>query len=263
MIMCKIIAFSNHKGGVGKTTSTINIGASLAQTYKVLLLDLDPQANLTQSLVKDKDLENISSIYDYIKEFRLRSDDTLNLSINPLCIKSNLYVIPATLDLTAAEIEICAETGRERIINEILSEIKKDYDYILIDCPPSLGILTINALSAADLVVIPTTAEYLPMRGLAKLTEVVKKIKSRINNKLDIGCVFLTKFDSRKILNREILEKLKQYFGNKLMETKISVGIVLAEAPSQKKDIFSYNEASKAAKEYDSLTQEILEKVLK
>lgn len=258
--MCKIIAVSNHKGGVGKTTSTINIGASLAKKYKVLLLDLDPQANLTQSLVEAKMAEGIPTIYDYIKVFR--NGDNEKLNIQPVRIKPNLFVIPSTLDLTAAEVEISSETGREQIIGEILSEVKNEFDYILIDCPPSLGILTINALSTADRIIIPMTAEYLPMRGLAKLTEVVKKIKSRINGKLEIGCVFLTKYDQRKILNREILNKVQEYFKSKLMETTISTCIALAEAPSQKMDIFRYSSISKSAKEYDLLTKEILEKVL-
>ena len=179
-----IYAISNHKGGVGKTTSTINIGAALAnKKKKVLLIDLDPQANLTQSLgIKESEI----TIYDNLKGEQL---------ISPIEYKSNLYVLPSSLDLSAAEIELSSEPGREYILKEILVRLKDKYDYILIDCPPSLGLLTINALTAADFVIIPMQAEFLPLRGLAKLNEVIEKIKARLNPNLEIGCVFLTQFD--------------------------------------------------------------------
>lgn len=249
--MGKIIAVSNHKGGVGKTTSTINIGAALANKgFKILLVDLDPQANLTQSL----NLENNElTMYDYIKN---------DIVVAPIEIREYLHAIPSSLDLSAAEIEISAEPGREFIVKEILSKITNRYDYIFIDCPPSLSVLTINAFTTANTVIIPMHAEYLPMRGLAKLTEVIQKIHARLNTSLQIGCVFLTKFDKRKILNRDIAESIKKFFGDKLLETHISTSIALAEAPSQGKDIFMYNSKSKSAKEYEKLTEEILSKVL-
>ena len=219
-----IYAVSNHKGGVGKTTSTINIGAALAaKKKKVLLVDLDPQANLTQSLGINK-VE--ITIYDNLRGEKL---------ISPIEYKSNLYVLPSSL------------------------KIKDKYDYILIDCPPSLGLLTINALTAADFVIIPMQAEYLPLRGLAKLTEVINKIQARLNINLKIGCVFLTQYDSRKILNRDVADSVQEFFGNKFLKNKISSNVALAEAPSQGKDIFSYNKNCKGAEDYFILVEEIIE----
>jgi len=243
-----IYAVSNHKGGVGKTTSAINIGAALATRKKrVLLIDLDPQANLTQSLgIKDSQL----TIYDNLKGEKL---------ISPIEYKNNLYVLPSSLDLSAAEIELSSEPGREYILKEFLSKLDNKYDYILIDCPPSLGLLTINALTAANFVIIPMQAEYLPLRGLAKLNEVINKIKTRLNTGLEIGCVFLTQYDARKILNRDVAESVSEFFGKKFLKNKISNNVTLAEAPSQGKDIFSYNRNCKGAEDYMSLTQEILD----
>jgi len=243
-----IYAVSNHKGGVGKTTSTINIGAALASRKKrVLLIDLDPQANLTQSLgIKDNQI----TIYDNLKGEKL---------ISPIEYKSNLYVLPSSLDLSAAEIELSSEPGREYILKEFLSKLDNKYDYILIDCPPSLGLLTINALTAADFVIIPMQAEYLPLRGLAKLNEVINKIQKRLNTELEIGCVFLTQYDARKILNRDVAESVSEFFGRKFLKNKISNNIALAEAPSQGKDVFSYNRNCKGAEDYMSLTQEVLD----
>ena len=247
--MAKIFSVSNHKGGVGKTTSTVNIGAALAlKGKKVLLVDLDPQANLTQSLgVKNTTL----TIYDYLKG---------QTAICTTEVKKNLYVIPSSLDLSAAEIELSSEPGREYLLKDILSSIQKNFDYILIDCPPSLGLLTINALTASDSVIIPLQAEFLPLKGLAKLKEVIEKIKKRLNPNLEIGCVFLTQYDTRKILNRDIAESVKSFFGEKLLDTKISNNVALAEAPSQGKDIFMYNRASKGAADYKDLCNELYEK---
>jgi chromosome partitioning protein len=243
-----IYAVSNHKGGVGKTTSTINIGAALAaKKKKVLLVDLDPQANLTQSLGINK---AEITIYDNLRGEKL---------VSPIECKSNLYVLPSSLDLSAAEIELSSEPGREYILKEFLLKLKDKYDYILIDCPPSLGLLTINALTAADFVIIPMQAEYLPLRGLAKLTEVINKIQARLNTALQIGCVFLTQYDSRKILNRDVADSVEQYFGNKFLKSKISSNIALAEAPSQGKDIFSYNRNCKGAEDYSILVDEIIQ----
>jgi len=243
-----IYAISNHKGGVGKTTSTINIGAALAaKKKKVLLVDLDPQANLTQSLGINK---AEITIYDNLKGEKL---------ISPVECKSNLYVLPSSLDLSAAEIELSAEPGREYILKEFLSKLKDRYEYILIDCQPSHGLLTINALTASDFVIIPMQAEYLPLRGLAKLTEVINKIQARLNVDLKIGCVFLTQYDSRKILNRDVADSVEEFFGNKFLKSKISSNIALAEAPSQGKDIFSYNKNCKGAEDYAVLVNEILQ----
>ncbi|HJD59405.1 MAG TPA: ParA family protein [Rickettsia endosymbiont of Omalisus fontisbellaquei] len=245
----KIYAVSNHKGGVGKTTSTINIGASLAnKKKKVLLVDLDPQSNLTQSLgIKNVEI----GIYE-----NLRGGKILNIIEH----KNNLSILPSSLDLSAAEVELSAEPGREYILKDILSKLKNKFDYILIDCPPSLGLLTINALTAADYILIPMQAEYLPLRGLAKLSEVIDKIRNRLNNNLQIGCVFFTQYDARKILNRDIAESVAGFFGEKLLNSKISNNIALAEAPSQGKDIFTYSKSCKGATDYHELCNELIEK---
>jgi len=244
-----IFAISNHKGGVGKTTSTVNIGAGFAlKGKKVLLIDLDPQANLTQSLgIKNPEI----SIYD-----NLRGEK----NIIPIEVKKNLYVLPSSLDLSAAEIELNAEPGREYILRDIISKIKDRFDYILIDCPPSLGLLTINALTASNHVIIPLQAEFLPLKGPVKLNDVIEKIKNRLNPALNIIAVFLTQYDHRKVLNRDVSEMIKDFYGDKMLESKISSNIALAEAPSQGKDIFLYNKNCKGATDYKQLCEELLEK---
>ena len=244
-----IYAISNHKGGVGKTTSTINIGAVLASKNKrVLLVDLDPQANLTQSLgIKNAEI----TIYENLKGQSM---------VHPIEYKHNLSVLPSSLDLSAAEIELSSEPGREYILKDILTKLENKFDYILIDCPPSLGLLTINALAAAEYVIIPMQAEYLPLRGLAKLTDVIQKIQKRLNNKLKIGGVFLTQYDARKVLNRDIAESVEDFFKDKFLSTKISNNVALAEAPSKGQDIFLYNRNSKGATDYKELCEEMIKK---
>lgn len=247
--MAKTISISNHKGGVGKTTSAINIGAGLAyKGKKVLLVDLDPQANLTQSLKIPGDIPNM---YEILKGEEVAS---------PFKYKENLYVIPSTLDLSAAEMELSAEPGREKILTDVLEGFQESFEYILIDCPPSLGLLTINALTASDSVIIPLQSEYLAMRGLAKLSNVISKVSRRLNKKLHVGAVFLTQFDNRKILNRNIAESVEKSFGEKLLSTKISNNVALAEAPIEGKDIFLYNKSSKGAQDYKSLCEELINK---
>jgi chromosome partitioning protein len=247
--MSKTVAISNHKGGVGKTTSTVNIGAALAlKNFRVLLVDLDPQANLTQSLgIKQVEI----SVYD-----NLKGEKTLA----PKEVKKNLYVLPSSLDLSAAEIELSSEPGREYILKDILKNLITKYDYILIDCPPTLGLLTINALTASSRVLIPLQAEFLPLKGLAKLTEVITKIKDRLNQDLEIGCVFLTQYDPRRVLNRDVAQSVKEFFGDKFLDSTISSNVALAEAPSQGKDIFLYNKNSKGAQDYKDLCEEIISK---
>lgn len=249
--MATICAISNHKGGVGKTTSAVNIGGALANLgKKVLLVDLDPQANLTQSLgIKAAEI----TIYENLKGEK---------AVSTIETRENLYVLPSSLDLSAAEIELSSEPGREYILREILSRVADKFDYILIDCPPSLGLLTINALTASDYVIIPLQAEYLPLRGLAKLNEVIKKIQTRLNPKLEVGCVFFTQYDARKILNRDIAENVRSFFGEKLFETKISSNIALAEAPSKGIDIFLYNRSCRGALDYTNLCKELITKMV-
>ena len=212
--MSKTICISNHKGGVGKTTSTINIGAALCKQGKqVLLIDLDPQANLTQSLGVQEPERNIYGAL--IGQYK----------IDPITIKEGLDLVPSTLDLSGAEIELSGEAGREYILKELLEPLESDYDYILIDSPPSLGLLTINAFTACNVVLIPLQAQYLALQGLAKLKEVIEKIKKRLNKDLEIGGVFITQFDKRKVLNRNVAETVEAHFKDKVFKTRIRENI--------------------------------------
>ena len=243
--MNKIITISNHKGGVGKTTSALNIAAALCrQDKKVLLVDLDPQANLSQSLGIT---EPEHAIYDAIKEGTAK----------PMHLPSGLSIIPSTIDLSGAEIEMSNEAGREYILSEILEPLRGSYDYIIIDAPPSLGLLTLNALTASDEVLIPVQAEYLALQGLSKLQEVIGKIQKRLNKNLRIGGVFVTQYDSRKVLNREVLATIEKNFKGKVFDTKIRDNVALAEAPTQGVDIFQYQPKSYGAEDYTALVAEI------
>lgn len=243
------IAISNHKGGVGKTTSTVNIGAGLAMAgKKVLLIDMDPQANMTQSYgITKSDV----SIYEVL---------TGEAEPVPVTIFENLDALPSTLDLSGAEMELSNEAGREYILREAIAEISKKYDYILIDCPPSLGLLTINALTAADEVYIPLQAHYLAIKGLTKIVEVIGKVQKRLNKNVQITGVFVTQFDKRKVLHRDVVETIYTYFQEKLFNTRIRDNIALAEAPSQGLDIFRYDPECKGAEDYRALCEEILER---
>jgi chromosome partitioning protein len=244
--MSRIISISNHKGGVGKTTSAINLGAALQRLgEKVLLIDLDPQANLSQSL----GITNPErTIYEALKGEQ---------PLEPIEILKGLEVIPSTLDLSGAEIELSSEAGREYILSEILEPLRSSYTYIIIDSPPSLGLLTINAFSASDEVLIPLQAQFLALQGLAKLTEVIEKIQRRLNKRLKIGGVFITQYDSRKVLNRDVVATIEAHFKEGVFTTKIRDNIALAEAPAQGLDIFRYNPKSNGAEDYLSLAKEI------
>ena len=245
--MTRIISFSNHKGGVGKTTSVVNVGAGLAKLRrKVLLIDLDPQANLTQSF-GIAEAEN--SIYGALKGEH---------EIIALNLYKNLDLVPSTLDLSGAELELSAEAGREYILSELLEPIIDDYHYILIDCPPSLGLLTINALTISTEVFIPLQSHFLAIKGLAKIVEVIGKIKKRINKRIEVSGVFITQFDKRKILHRDVAETILTYFGDKVFKTRIRDNIALAEAPSSGTDIFQYNPKSFGAEDYLKLCREIV-----
>ena len=244
--MNKIIAISNHKGGVGKTTSVVNIGAGLNKLgKKVLVIDLDAQANLSQSLGF---IDPEFNIYGAI-----RGAYTLEKCIASVNGSTGLDLIPSILDLSGAEIEMSSETGREYIIKDLLEPVRKNYDFILIDCPPSLSLLTVNALTVADEV-------FIPLQGLTKLMEVIGKIQKRLNKDLQIGGVFITQFDKRKILNRDVVEAISSHFQNKVFDTKIRDNVALAEAPSSKQDIFKYSPNSNGAEDYLELSKEILKK---
>ena len=247
--MAKILTFSNHKGGVGKTTSTVNVGAGLSYLEKkVLLIDMDPQANLSQSL----GIENPeTSIYEALK------GDTELIPVN---IKTDLDIIPSSLDLSGAEIELSTEPGREYLLRELIEPQMDKYDYIIIDCPPSLGLLTVNALVTSHEVFIPLQAEYLAIKGLTKITEVIDKIRKRLNKELIIGGVFITQYDHRKVLNRNVATTIQDFFGEKVFQTKIRDNVSLAEAPAKQVDIFRYDPKCYGAQDYLSLCLEIIDK---
>jgi len=247
--MSKVISISNHKGGVGKTTSTINIGAGLNKLgKKVLLVDLDPQANLSQSL---KRIDEPNNIYGAIRG---------DYKVKPITILKGLDVIPSTLDLSGAEIELSGEAGREFVLREILEPLRSSYDYILIDSPPSLGLLTINAFTASDEIFIPLQAQYLAIQGLSKLVEIIDKITKRLNKDLKLGGVFITQYDSRKVLNRDVVATIEKHFKEKVFKSKIRDNVALAEAPTQGVDIFRYQPKSYGAEDYLALCKEILKK---
>lgn len=245
--MGRIIACSNHKGGVGKTTSVVNIGAGLARlNKKVLLVDMDPQANLTQSFgIKNPEY----TIYEGLKgEHKLV----------PINVDTNVDVVASTLDLSGAEMELSSEAGREYIFTELIEPLVDKYEYIIIDCPPSLGLLTINALTAADELFIPLQPHFLAIKGLTKIIEVKDKVKKRLNKKIEITGVFVTQFDKRKILHRDVLDTINTYFQDKVFNTRIRDNIALAEAPSAGTDIFRYNPACFGAEDYMDLCKEIV-----
>lgn len=245
--MSRVIAISNHKGGVGKTTSALNIGAGLNSLgKKILLVDLDPQANLSQSLgITEPEI----NIYGALRG---------RYPLQPVEITEGLDLIPSTLDLSGAEVELTGEAGREYILKELIDPLRNSYDFILIDSPPSLGLLTINAFTASDEVYIPLQAQYLALQGLTKLLEIVDKIQRRLNKDLTIGGVFITQYDGRKVLNRDVVTAIEGHFKDKVFETKIRDNVALAEAPARGVDIFRYNSKSYGAEDYLSLCREIL-----
>lgn len=244
-----VISLLNHKGGVGKTTSAINIGAGLVELGKrVLLIDLDPQANLSLSLGIPRQK---STIYE-----ALRGESELV----PYTVKERLDVVTSTLDLSGAEMELINEAGREYILRELLEVVEEDYDYVIIDCPPSLGLLTLNALTSSTYVYIPLQTEFLALQGLTKIKQIIDKVRFRLNKKLSIGGVIATMYDHRKVLNRDVVETIKKFFGNRVFDTYIRDNVALAEAPAQRKDIFDYNRRSPGAKDYLALSKEIIER---
>jgi len=247
----QIIALTNQKGGVGKTTCAINIGAGLNKLKQhVLLIDLDPQAHLTYSLgIPAHELKN--TVYELLRG---------TISLKETIIERNgLSLVPSSLNLSGAEIEFSGLAGREFLLKETIEGFK-NFDYIFIDCPPSLSLLTLNALTTAQEVYIPLQTEFLALQGMTKLLEMIKIVKKRLNKDLEVTGIIATRFDSRKNLNREVVEKIKKYFGNKLFNTLIRDNISLAEAPSFGKSIFEYKSNSYGAKDYLDLCKEIIKR---
>lgn len=247
--MSTVISLLNHKGGVGKTTSAINIGAGLVELGKrVLLIDLDPQANLTVSLgIPRQSL----TIYE-----NMRGEG----GFEPYVVREGFEVVTSSLDLSGAEMELINEAGREYIMRELIDPVDHDYDFIIIDCPPSLGLLTLNALTASHYVIIPMQTEFLALQGLAKIKQVIDKVKFRLNTQLSIGGVIATMYDPRKVLNRDVLATIEKFFGDKVFRTQVRDNVALAEAPAAKKDIFQYSPRSNGADDYLNICKEIIER---
>ena len=250
--MGKIISVANQKGGVGKTTTTVNLAASLGVLEKkVLLIDADPQANATSSLgLNNDDFEiNIYQVFEHIGDIKKSIIKTNS---------PNLFIIPSHIDLVAVEIELVDKPNREMMLKNALSKVSDEFDYILIDCPPSLGLITLNALSASNSIIIPIQCEYFALEGLGKLLNTIKSIQKIHNNLLEIEGMLLTMYDSRLRLSKQEVEEVKKHFYNMVFNTIISRNVRLGEAPSYGETIINYDASSKGANNYLKFAEELI-----
>ena len=250
-IVGKIISVANQKGGVGKTTTTINLSTMLAKKgKKVLLIDADPQGNATSGVGAEKEVEY--STYDI-----LVSDVEIVQALEKTIIK-NLLVCPSNINLAGAEVELVSMMSREQRLKEKLEEIKDKFDYILIDCPPSLGLITLNAFTASDSVLIPVQCEYYALEGLGQLLNTINLVKKHLNKNLEVEGALLTMYDARTNLSNQVVKEVKKYFGDKVYKTVIPRNVRLSEAPSYGMPITEYDPRSKGAKTYEKFTKEFL-----
>lgn len=251
---CRVFAVVNQKGGVGKSTTAVNLTAGLGELgKKVLLVDLDPQGNATSGYGLDKN-QRQECIYN-----ALLGDTPLEELIEPVEVE-HVFVVPATIQLAGAEIELVSAFSREAKLKGVLAPVLSDFDYVIIDCPPSLGLLTVNALTASQGVIIPVQCEYYALEGLSKLLESVRLVKTHLNDTLEVFGVLMTMFDARTRLSSQVVEEVKDFFGEKVFETVIPRSVRLSEAPSFGQPVTIYDSSGRGAEAYRSLAKEVIDR---